>query len=146
MKKKYFFIVLGVAALVLCTIALTSVGPQVVLLNECGEGLRDLQLEYDGGSSVVKALANKEAVSLKILPSEESSLRIRFLDAKGVVQSRALDCYFEPHYASTIQIRFSPNDEVSWRQKDGLFPGRPESWSENWKRSSVVVLTKEPGT
>jgi len=145
MRKRTVFIVLGVAALVLSIVAVTSVGPQVVLLNECGELVSDIQLEYDGGSSAVKALSNKETVSLNIYPSEESGLRIRFLDAKGVVQSRALACYFEPQNASTIQIRFSPNNEVFWRQKDGLFPGRPESWSERWERTSVVVPTQERG-
>jgi len=66
MRKRYIFIALGVAALILSIIAVTSVGPQVVLLNECGELVSDIQLEYDGGISTVKGLPDKGAVSLKI--------------------------------------------------------------------------------
>jgi len=84
----------------------------VTVTNATQQPVRDVQVRYTGGSIDIPDLPPNATRTVRIRPSGESSLTVRYVDAIGTERSKDGDVYLERDYSGTIAIEIRPNDVV----------------------------------
>jgi hypothetical protein len=89
----------------------------VVITNSSQYPLRNLRLQFTGGTISVENLEPSTSYGHYIRPTSESHLELEWRDSSGVRQFHNIDVYFEPNDRGSIEITIGPNNLVSWTHK-----------------------------
>ncbi len=94
-------------------VGLAPKGVKVTVENTSGNNLEDLQVVFTGGVEHLGQLEANKAVSSRINPESESSLKITWRDSAGNRHSEDIDIYMERNYKGHVTIRLESNNSIS---------------------------------
>ena len=143
-RKTYHRIIIGLGICVgsLLILFWRWCSPTVEIHNESGGPLKQICVDYSGGSSVVNDLPNGGSAFIRITPRGESSLSICCSHSDGTVRHRRLDCYFEDGYGYRIEVRVMPKGEILSRTRFGPFPDKHGRWLQAAPIPAVPVVPR----
>jgi hypothetical protein len=101
-----------VAALFLSSCSSDPYGAKVIVENVGTLPLHSVVVRVTGNSYSVGELPVREIRSVKTYPTGESHIVIEHVDQSGSKKELPLDCYFEPGYRSTINVKVTTDKAV----------------------------------
>ena len=88
-------------------------GVHVVVANQTGEEISQIQLRFRGGANSIRNLGVTNIFETKINPSSASDIILEYNDATGS-HSTNIDVYIEHNYKGFIRITIQRNGSVTW--------------------------------
>jgi hypothetical protein len=111
-----FILFLFITALVGCS----NSGVEVVIKNQSGLELTDVNLSFTGGKKLFPRLGSLNELRTRVRPTSASHLNIGFKEPSGKEHKQEVDTYFEPGYKGTVSILIGPGGIVSSTNSIGL--------------------------
>ena len=114
-----FFFVVGIAFL----LWVFSAGITVILENQSGKQIHNVEIKYSRGEFVAKSLLDNE-VREKFLGKigEGSNFDIQWRDDSGMIRQAKFDVYFYGFSGfNTIKIRILPNGKIELYEDERLY-------------------------
>jgi hypothetical protein len=115
-KKIAFAIaVIILAFLGIGMITLMSRGVDLLVINDGHSPIKDLKLEFTGGTKSISELAPGGEYHVRINPKSESHLEVKFMDSGGLNHKEIVDVYMERNYHGKLTVRIDRYGKVSWQ-------------------------------
>ena len=89
-------------------------GVSLIITNSTSHTLEHVEMAYTGGVIRIAALPPKASYGRRINPTDESAVRLKWVDASGVEHVQVIGVYIEPKYTGRLRIVVEPNDAVTW--------------------------------
>jgi len=105
-------IILSVATLYFSGCSSDSYGAKVVVENVGAAPLHSVVVRVTGNSYSLGELSVGEVRSVKTYPTGESHVVIEHVDQSGSKKELPVDCYFEPRYRTTINVKVTADSAV----------------------------------
>lgn len=105
LKIKYVFFLSVFITLTGCS---NDQGINVVVLNNSGKTIKDVELVYKGGKEGLGELKKGEVKKGVLSPNQESSLEINVILNETIKINSQIDTYFERGYEGDIYISIDP--------------------------------------
>lgn len=86
---------------------------KVVVANEGAGPIKNLTINYSGGTESLSELGSGRAYEFSINATGESDLSVSFVDASGSSHSHKVDVYFERNYRGKIDVKIDSASKIS---------------------------------
>ena len=105
MRRRRWAIVAVIAAFLLAipaSLLIRTPGVKAVVTNTGTTAMRDVSVEVTGRSYAIGDLQPGETRSVRVRPTGESNIVLRYVDPNGANQAVTVDCYFDSGYSGSI--------------------------------------------
>jgi hypothetical protein len=119
--RRRLWIIFAIAVLAVGAFLLWPRGVKAVVRNAGTAAMQDVHVVVTGHTYTLGDIQPKEIRSVRVKPTGESRITIRYTDASGTSKHVDVDCYIESGYAGSISVDVA-NGAVT-RQADSIRVG-----------------------
>jgi hypothetical protein len=102
--RRHLWVIAVVVIAMVTSVLIWTPGPKAVVTNTGTTAMRNVRVEVTGRAYPIGDLPPGESRSLRVRPTGESHIVLRYADTNGAAQAVRVDCYFESGYSGRISV------------------------------------------